>query len=62
MRPTTGAARLRDMRWRLIGSGVTATALVMLLIVLLANGMLRDIVQRIASGATLDLNAPPVPA
>lgn len=41
---------------------MTPTALVMLLIVLLANGMLQTIVQPSAYGATLDLNSPPVPA
>jgi predicted PurR-regulated permease PerM len=39
-----------------LGSGGTSTALVMLVIVLLANGMLQNIVQPIAFGATLDLN------
>jgi predicted PurR-regulated permease PerM len=39
-----------------LGSGGTTTALVMLVIVLLANGLLQNIVQPIAFGATLDLN------
>ncbi len=34
----------------------TTTALIMLVIVLLANGLLQNIVQPIAFGATLDLN------
>ena len=43
-------------------SGGTSTTFVMLVIVLLANGMLQNIVQPIAFGATPDLNSPPVPA
>ena len=39
-----------------LGSEGTDTALVMLVIVLLANGLLQQIVQPIAFGATLDLN------
>ncbi|MGE5690068.1 MAG: AI-2E family transporter [Pseudomonadota bacterium] len=39
-----------------LGSGGTSTALVMLVIVLLANGMLQNVVQPIAFGATLNLN------
>jgi predicted PurR-regulated permease PerM len=39
-----------------LGSSGTTTALVMLVIVLLANGLLQNIVQPIAFGATLDLN------
>jgi len=39
-----------------LGSEGTETALLMLLIVLLANGILQQIVQPIAFGATLDLN------
>lgn len=39
-----------------LSSGGTSTALVMLVIVLLANGMLQQVVQPIAFGATLDLN------
>jgi predicted PurR-regulated permease PerM len=39
-----------------LGSSGTSTALVMLVIVLLANGLLQNIVQPIAFGATLDLN------
>lgn len=40
-----------------LASGGTDTALAMLVIVLLANGMLQQVVQPIAFGATLDLNA-----
>jgi predicted PurR-regulated permease PerM len=36
-----------------LGSKGTTTALIMLVIVLLANGMLQNIVQPIAMGATL---------
>jgi predicted PurR-regulated permease PerM len=39
-----------------LSSGGTDTALVMLVIVLLANGLLQQVVQPIAFGATLDLN------
>jgi predicted PurR-regulated permease PerM len=39
-----------------LAAGGTETALVMLVIVLLANGMLQNIVQPIAFGATLNLN------
>jgi predicted PurR-regulated permease PerM len=39
-----------------LGSGGTSTALIMLVIVLLANGLLQNVVQPIAFGATLDLN------
>jgi putative heme transporter len=39
-----------------LSSGGTDTALIMLVIVLLANGLLQNIVQPIAFGATLDLN------
>jgi predicted PurR-regulated permease PerM len=39
-----------------LGSEGTTTALIMLVIVLLANGLLQNIVQPIAFGATLDLN------
>jgi predicted PurR-regulated permease PerM len=39
-----------------LGSEGTSTALIMLLIVVLANGMLQQVVQPIAFGATLDLN------
>lgn len=39
-----------------LSSGGTDTALIMLVVVLLANGMLQQIVQPIAFGATLDLN------
>jgi predicted PurR-regulated permease PerM len=39
-----------------LGSGGTSDALIMLVIVLLANGMLQNIVQPIAFGATLGLN------
>jgi predicted PurR-regulated permease PerM len=39
-----------------LADGGTTTALVMLVIVLLANGLLQNIVQPIAFGATLDLN------
>jgi predicted PurR-regulated permease PerM len=39
-----------------LGSEGTETALVMLVIVLLANGLLQNVVQPIAFGATLDLN------
>jgi predicted PurR-regulated permease PerM len=39
-----------------LGSGVTSTALVMLVVVLLANGLLQNIVRPIAFVATLDLN------
>lgn len=39
-----------------LGSEGTTTALIMLVIVLLANGMLQQVVQPIAFGATLDLN------
>jgi predicted PurR-regulated permease PerM len=39
-----------------LGANGTSTALVMLVIVLLANGLLQNIVQPIAFGATLDLN------
>jgi predicted PurR-regulated permease PerM len=39
-----------------LASGGTDTAVIMLVIVLLANGMLQQIVQPIAFGATLDLN------
>jgi predicted PurR-regulated permease PerM len=39
-----------------LGSKGTTTALIMLLIVLLANGMLQNIVQPIAMGATLRMN------
>ena len=39
-----------------LGSGGTSTALIMLVIVLLANGMLQNVVQPIAFGATLNLN------
>jgi predicted PurR-regulated permease PerM len=39
-----------------LGSDGTQTALIMLVIVLLANGMLQQVVQPIAFGATLDLN------
>ena len=39
-----------------LGAEGTSTALIMLVIVLLANGMLQNIVQPIAFGATLDLN------
>ncbi len=39
-----------------LGSEGTQTALIMLVIVLLANGMLQQVVQPIAFGATLDLN------
>jgi predicted PurR-regulated permease PerM len=39
-----------------LGSEGTQTALVMLVVVLLANGMLQQVVQPIAFGATLDLN------
>ena len=34
----------------------TTTALIMLVVVLLANGLLQNIVQPVAFGATLDLN------
>jgi predicted PurR-regulated permease PerM len=39
-----------------LGSQGTSTALIMLVIVILANGLLQNIVQPIAFGATLDLN------
>ena len=39
-----------------LSSGGTDTALIMLVIVILANGLLQNIVQPIAFGATLDLN------
>jgi putative heme transporter len=39
-----------------LGAQGTSTALVMLVIVLLANGLLQNVVQPIAFGATLDLN------
>jgi predicted PurR-regulated permease PerM len=39
-----------------LGSKGTSTAIIMLVIVLLANGLLQNIVQPIAFGATLDLN------
>ena len=39
-----------------LSSGGTSTALAMLVIVLLANGLLQQVVQPIAFGATLDLN------
>ena len=39
-----------------LAEGGTDTALIMLVIVLLANGLLQNIVQPIAFGATLDLN------
>ncbi len=39
-----------------LGSEGSTTALVMLVIVVLANGMLQQVVQPIAFGATLDLN------
>jgi predicted PurR-regulated permease PerM len=39
-----------------LGSEGTSTALIMLVIVLLANGMLQNVVQPIAFGATLDMN------
>jgi len=39
-----------------LASQGTSTALVMLVIVILANGLLQNIVQPIAFGATLDLN------
>ena len=39
-----------------LGAEGTSTALIMLVIVLLANGMLQNIVQPIAFGATLSLN------
>ena len=39
-----------------LSSGGTSTAVVMLVIVLLANGLLQQVVQPIAFGATLDLN------
>src|SRR5439155_24306105 len=39
-----------------LGSQGTNTALIMLVIVILANGMLQNIVQPIAFGATLRLN------
>ena len=39
-----------------LGSEGSSTALIMLVIVILANGMLQQIVQPIAFGATLDLN------
>ena len=39
-----------------LSSGGTSTALTMLVIVVLANGMLQQVVQPIAFGATLDLN------
>ena len=39
-----------------LGSQGTSTAIIMLVIVLLANGILQQIVQPIAFGATLDLN------
>jgi predicted PurR-regulated permease PerM len=39
-----------------LGAEGTTTALIMLVIVLLANGLLQNIVQPIAFGATLDLN------
>jgi predicted PurR-regulated permease PerM len=39
-----------------LASQGTSTALIMLVIVILANGLLQNIVQPIAFGATLDLN------
>jgi predicted PurR-regulated permease PerM len=39
-----------------LSSQGTTTALIMLVIVILANGLLQNIVQPIAFGATLDLN------
>jgi predicted PurR-regulated permease PerM len=39
-----------------LGANGTTTALIMLLIVLLANGLLQNIVQPFAMGAALDLN------
>ena len=39
-----------------LGSEGTQTALIMLVIVILANGLLQNIVQPIAFGATLSLN------
>ena len=39
-----------------LSAGGTDAALIMLVIVLLANGLLQNIVQPIAFGATLDLN------
>ena len=39
-----------------LGSEGTTTALIMLVIVLLANGLLQNVVQPLAFGATLDLN------
>ena len=39
-----------------LAEGGTDTALIMLVIVILANGLLQNIVQPIAFGATLDLN------
>jgi predicted PurR-regulated permease PerM len=39
-----------------LGSEGSTTALIMLIIVILANGMLQQVVQPIAFGATLDLN------
>jgi putative heme transporter len=39
-----------------LAAGGTSTALIMLVVVLLANGLLQNVVQPIAFGATLDLN------
>jgi predicted PurR-regulated permease PerM len=39
-----------------LGTQGTATALIMLVIVILANGLLQNIVQPVAMGATLDMN------
>jgi predicted PurR-regulated permease PerM len=39
-----------------LGAKGTSTALIMLVIVILANGMLQNIVQPIAMGATLSMN------